>query len=124
MVSIFIMLGSVMALLAVALGAFGAHALKKRLDNVRLANYQTGVQYQMYHAGGLIVTGIVARLTAPSVFLEWAGWLFFAGIVLFSGSLYLLSLFDRKWWGMVTPFGGVAFIIAWGFLAIVASHRI
>ncbi|WP_028962999.1 DUF423 domain-containing protein [Sulfobacillus thermosulfidooxidans] len=122
MVSIFLVLGSVMALLSVALGAFGAHALKNRLDSTRLANYQTGVQYQMYHAGGLIVTGLLSHIIDQSTLLTWAGWLFLVGIVLFSGSLYILSISGQKRWGMVTPFGGLAFIIAWAFLAVVASH--
>ncbi|HBQ96237.1 MAG: DUF423 domain-containing protein [Firmicutes bacterium] len=122
MSAVFLVLGCVMALLSVGLGAFGAHALRTRIDEARLANYQTGVQYQMYHAIGLLITGLVLRIAAPNVLLDWAGWLFFAGIVLFSGSLYILSISGRKRWGMVTPFGGVAFIIAWGFLAWVSGH--
>ncbi len=122
MAAVFLVLGCIMALLSVGLGAFGAHALRSRIDEARLANYQTGVQYQMYHAIGLIVTGLVLHMTSSTVLLDWAGWLFFTGIVLFSGSLYLLSTSGHKRWGMLTPFGGVAFIIAWGFLAWVSAH--
>ena len=122
MSSVFLALGCVMALLSVGLGAFGAHALRSRIDAANLANYQTGVQYQMYHAWGLIVTGLVMRMASSNPLLDWAGWLFFVGIILFSGSLYILSTSGRKKWGMVTPFGGAAFVIAWGFLAWVSAH--
>ncbi|MCY0907040.1 MAG: DUF423 domain-containing protein [Sulfobacillus thermotolerans] len=115
--TMFLSLGAVMALLGVALGAFGAHALRAKLDEKSLANYQTGVQYQMYHALGLLVTGLVSIKAPDTTLLAWAGWLFVVGIVLFSGSLYVLSITGRRKWGMVTPFGGLAFIVAWAMLA-------
>lgn len=110
---IFIALGSLNAALAVILGAFGAHGLKSRLTEASLAIYQTGVHYHFYHALGLILAGIIITQNAPSLAFRWSGWLMFAGIILFSGSLYLLSITNIRWLGVVTPFGGMAFIIAW-----------
>lgn len=121
--SAFLVVGAVAALLAVALGAFGAHALRSKLDDKAMANYQTGVQYQMYHAGGLMVVGLLGRLAVAGTLLLWAGWLFVAGAVLFSGSLYVLSITGKKKWGMVTPLGGVAFIAGWALLAVAAATR-
>ncbi len=121
--SAFLVVGAVAALLAVALGAFGAHALRSKLDDKAMANYQTGVQYQMYHAGGLMVVGLLGHLAVAGTLLLWAGWLFVAGAVLFSGSLYVLSITGKKKWGMVTPLGGVAFIAGWALLAVAAAAR-
>ncbi len=121
--SAFLVVGAVAALLAVALGAFGAHALRSKLDDKAIANYQTGVQYQMYHAGGLMVVGLLGHLAPAGTLLLWAGWLFVAGTVLFSGSLYVLSITGKKKWGMVTPLGGVAFIAGWALLALAAAAR-
>lgn len=119
--SAFLVVGAVAALLAVALGAFGAHALRSKLDDKAMANYQTGVQYQMYHAGGLMVVGLLGHLAVAGTLLLWAGWLFVAGAVLFSGSLYVLSITGKKKWGMVTPLGGGAFIAGWALLAVAAA---
>jgi uncharacterized membrane protein YgdD (TMEM256/DUF423 family) len=113
----FLLLGSVSALLAVLLGAFGAHALKNKLSADMLAIFQTGVQYHFYHALGLLAVGLVAKQIPESAALKYAGWLMFIGIVIFSGSLYLLSLTGTRWLGAITPIGGVAFIAAWTLLA-------
>ncbi|MEY4730962.1 MAG: hypothetical protein RL020_2120 [Pseudomonadota bacterium] len=114
---LFLLLGSLSALLAVVLGAFGAHALKNKLSADMLAIFQTGVQYHFYHALGLLAVGLVATHIPESAALKYAGWLMFAGIVIFSGSLYLLSLSGARWLGAITPIGGVAFIAAWALLA-------
>ncbi len=110
-------LGGANAALVVVLGAFGAHGLKARLSAEMMAIYQTGVQYHLFHALGLLVLGTVA-LWLPSSYLKWAGWLMLAGIVLFSGSLYLLSVTGTRWLGAITPFGGAAFIAAWVLFCI------
>ncbi|MGB8855993.1 MAG: DUF423 domain-containing protein, partial [Burkholderiales bacterium] len=105
---IFLLLGSVGALLAVLLGAFGAHALKSKLNADMLAVFQTGVQYHFYHALGLLAVGLLASHLPESAALRWSGWLMFAGIVIFSGSLYVLSTSGIRWLGAITPIGGVA----------------
>ncbi|WP_100486764.1 DUF423 domain-containing protein [Sporolactobacillus pectinivorans] len=115
----FIAVGAILAFLSVAFGAFGAHALKERLGEHYLSIYQTGVQYQMFHSVGLILIGLLA-LTAfqGSVgLLHWAGWLMIAGIVFFSGSLYALSISRIDFLGIITPFGGVAFLLSWILVA-------
>jgi len=114
----FIVLGSSMAFWAVAFGAFGAHYLKSRLSSDMLAVYQTGVQYQMYHALALILIAIISTKLTHTVALGWSGWLLFAGIILFSGSLYALSLSGIKVLGAITPFGGVAFLVGWVMLIV------
>lgn len=113
---------AIIAMLAVILGAFGAHSLKAHLSDSQLASFETGVRYQFYHSFGIFVAAILFGLyTVPQ--LKTAGWVFLVGIVLFSGSLYLLSCRDLlgiaswKWLGPVTPIGGLAFIIGWGLLA-------
>lgn len=110
---LFLILGGINAALVVMLGAFGAHGLKAKLTADMLAVYQTGVHYHLFHALGLLAIGIVATQIADSVWLKWSGWLMLIGIILFSGSLYVLSVSGLRWLGMVTPFGGVAFIAAW-----------
>jgi uncharacterized membrane protein YgdD (TMEM256/DUF423 family) len=110
---LFIALGACAAALGVVLGAFGAHGLKARLGPELLAVYQTAVQYHLWHALGLVAIGIVAIHLPASAPLKWAGWLMLAGIVLFSGSLYVLAIAGVRWLGAVTPFGGAAFIAAW-----------
>jgi uncharacterized membrane protein YgdD (TMEM256/DUF423 family) len=114
---LFLLLGSTSALLAVLLGAFGAHALKNKISTDMLAIFQTGVQYHFYHALGLLAVGLVATQMPESAALKYSGWLMFAGILIFSGSLYLLSITGTRWLGAVTPIGGVAFIAAWALLA-------
>lgn len=109
--------GSLSGLLAVIFGAFGAHALKARLSVDMLSAYQTGVSYQMYHSLALLLTGLLLLQFGHSVWLNWAGRFFLLGILLFSGSLYLLSLTEMRWPGPITPLGGLCFIIGWGLLA-------
>ena len=112
--------GSINAMLAVILGAFGAHGLKGRLTEEMLSVYQTGVQYHFYHSLGLIIIGVTAFHLPASASLKWSARLMLAGIILFSGSLYLLALTNINWLGMITPVGGTAFIVAWLLLAIAA----
>ena len=114
---LFVILGALAAALGVALGAFGAHALKARLSAEMLAVWQTGVQYHLWHALGLVATGLLAQHLPASIPVRLAGWLMLAGIVLFSGSLYVLALSGTRWLGAVTPFGGACFILAWLVLA-------
>ena len=113
---LFFTLGSLSAFVAVALGAFGAHALKPRLDADLLAVFETGVRYQMTHALALLAVGwACTRWPGPAV--NASGWLFVAGTLLFSGSLYLLSLSGIRWLGAITPRGGLAWLAAWLCLA-------
>ena len=119
---LFVLLGAVSGFLAVAAGAFGAHALRARLQPDLLAVFETGVRYQMYHALALLaVAWVSSRWPAPQA--VWAGWLFVVGTVLFSGSLYLLSLTGVRWLGAITPFGGVAFLAGWLALAWTVAAR-
>ena len=113
---LFFILGSASAGSAVALGAFGAHALKARLSPEMLAAYETGVRYQMFHALALLAVAWAATRW-PGAATTSAGWLFVAGTLLFSGSLYALSLTGVRSVGAVTPIGGVAWLIGWGCLA-------
>jgi uncharacterized membrane protein YgdD (TMEM256/DUF423 family) len=118
---LFATLGSVSALIAVAAGAFGAHALRARLAPDLLAVFETGARYQMYHALGLLgVAWIASR--SPSPLVAWAGWLFVLGTVLFSGSLYALALSGIRIFGAITPLGGLAFMAGWICL-VVAARR-
>ena len=109
--------GALDAALAVGLGAFAAHGLKARLEPRLLEVFETGARYQMYHALAIV---FCALLAARSPGATAAGWIFQLGIVLFSGSLYALALTDIKVLGAVTPFGGVAFLVGWLWLAYVA----
>ena len=118
---LFLIIGTVLAGLAVALGAFGAHGLKKLVDAETVAVYQTGVQYQMYHALALIALGILAQ-RIENGWINYAGFFFIGGIVFFSGSLYLLSSFKAmnktvpSFVYPITPLGGILFILGWIFL--------
>lgn len=114
---LFLAAGGIAALLAVALGAFGAHALKARVPPEMLAVWHTGVEYHLFHALGLLAVGIVAMQLPESPLLKYSGWLMLAGILLFSGSLYALALSGERWLGAVTPLGGLAFLAAWAFFA-------
>lgn len=113
---VFFGLGALSAFLAVAAGAFGAHALRARLTPEYLAVFETAARYQMYHALGLLAVAWAVNRW-PGTLPEWAGWLFVAGTVLFSGSLYVLALSGLRWLGAITPLGGVAFLIGWLCLA-------
>ena len=109
---LFFSIGALSALMSVAAGAFGAHALRARLSPEYLAVFETAARYQMYHALGLLaVAWAVARWPGPLA--QWAGWLFLAGTVLFSGSLYALALTGARWLGAITPLGGIAFLAGW-----------
>ncbi|MFB3819680.1 MAG: DUF423 domain-containing protein [Candidatus Methylomirabilales bacterium] len=112
----FLVLGAVLAGVAVAAGAFGAHGLRARLPPEMLAAFETGVRYHLLHALALLgVAWAETRFPSPAVGV--AGWLFVAGVLLFSGSLYLLALGAPRSLGMITPFGGLAFILGWLALA-------
>jgi len=114
---LFFTIGALSAGFAVAAGAFGAHALKSRLSAEMLTVFEVGVRYQMYHAFALMVTAWAATRW-PAPLLTTGGWLFVAGTLLFSGSLYALSLSGIRVLGMITPAGGVAFLAGWLCLAI------
>jgi uncharacterized membrane protein YgdD (TMEM256/DUF423 family) len=109
--------GAVLAGLGVVLGAFGAHGLKARVSAEMLVIFETGVRYHLIHALGLLAVAFgLSRW--PSGFIVAAGWLFVVGILVFSGSLYLMTLTGAKWMGAITPLGGLAFILGWAALAI------
>ncbi len=112
---LFASLGALLALLAVTLGAFGAHALKSRLSPELLQTFETGVTYQMYHALGLFaVAWAYSRFSGPLI--QASGWFMLAGTVVFSGSLYLLAMTSWRWLGAVTPIGGLGMILGWALL--------
>jgi uncharacterized membrane protein YgdD (TMEM256/DUF423 family) len=115
----FFALGALSAALAVLLGSFGAHALKARLAPEQLVTFETGVRYHLIHALGLLAAAWAAGRFGGDA-ARWGGWLLLAGTVLFSGSLYLLALTGVRWLGLITPFGGVAFIVGWVLLAMAA----
>jgi len=119
MVKLLFALGALSALVSVAAGAFGAHALRQRLPPELLAVFETGARYQMYHALGLMAAaGAASRW--PGATVSAAGWLLLAGTLLFSGSLYAYALSGIRALGAVTPFGGVAFLAGWALLAVAA----
>jgi uncharacterized membrane protein YgdD (TMEM256/DUF423 family) len=113
---LFFILGTVLAGVGVALGAFAAHGLRNTLSAADLATFEVGVRYHMYHALGLLAVAW-AMSRWPESNLNAAGWAFIAGIVIFSGSLYILSIFGIRWLGAITPIGGLAFLIGWAILA-------
>lgn len=109
----FIVIGAIVMALGVILGAFGAHGLKSRLTPDLLAVYHTGVEYHLYHGLGLILVGILMVQFPQLTGLKIGGWLLLAGIVIFSGSLYVLAITGIRWLGAITPIGGLAFIAGW-----------
>jgi uncharacterized membrane protein YgdD (TMEM256/DUF423 family) len=115
---LFIILGALNAFLSVALGAFGAHGLEGKLPPKYLETWKTGVTYQMFHATGLLIIGVLLGKLPANALLNWSGWLMFVGILLFSGSLYVLSVTQISKLGAITPLGGVAFLAAWVLLII------
>ena len=115
MLRLFFAFGSGFALIAVITGAFAAHTLKSKLSPDMFEVFEVAVRYQMYHALGLIAVAWAASQWSSQL-ITASGWLFVAGIVIFSGSLYILSLTGVRWLGAITPIGGVAFIIGWGCL--------
>lgn len=113
---VFVVLGSLSALMAVGLGAFAAHGLKSRLPGDMLGVFEVGVRYQMYHAFALCVVAWAATRW-PGTAVSVAGWLFVVGTIVFSGSLVALSMGGPRWLGAITPIGGLAFLAGWGALA-------
>jgi uncharacterized membrane protein YgdD (TMEM256/DUF423 family) len=116
----FSLIAALAGFLGVALGAFGAHGLRGRLSADMLAVFETGVRYHLYHALALLVTAVIMTRFS-GVWVVAAGWFFIAGIVLFSGSLYLLAFTGVRIFGAITPIGGVAFLLGWASLAIAAA---
>jgi len=119
----FLLIGAVLGFLGVALGAFAAHALKSRLSAEMLAVFETGVRYQMYHAFAVLIVAAAIGHIGNARLLVIAGWFFFAGILLFSGSLYALALTSVRILGAITPVGGLLFLIGWACLAVFAVIR-
>lgn len=115
--------GAVMTMLSVAIGAFGAHMLKEKIGPDAIAVYETGVQYHMIHAVALLIVGLTAGQLGVSSKLKWAARLLFIGIIVFSGSLYVLSITGIKVLGAITPLGGVAFIAGWLLFALDVWQR-
>ena len=115
----FLLVGALAGVVGVALGAFGAHSLRGRLSPEMLAVFETGVRYHMYHALGLLLIAAIAGRIEGRLVVA-AGWFFTAGIVLFSGSLYLLAATGITLLGAITPLGGIAFLIGWACLAVAA----
>ena len=121
---LFLMIGSLSAFIGVAFGAFGAHALRSRISPAMLEVYKTGVQYHLAHALALILIALLAdRMRSPGL-VRTAGWLFTAGIVLFSGSLYALAITGTRILGAITPLGGLCFLAGWATLNVAASQGV
>lgn len=116
-----LMLGAAYGFVGVAFGAFGAHALRSRLTPDQLAVWRTGVEYQFWHALALLAVSLLA-LSRPGPLLNAAGWSFAIGVLLFSGSLYLLTLSGVRVLGAVTPFGGLLFLVGWALLLVHAAR--
>ncbi|MBA2872826.1 uncharacterized membrane protein YgdD (TMEM256/DUF423 family) [Anoxybacillus calidus] len=116
----FLLLGAINAFLAVALGAFGAHGLEGKIPDKYLETWKTGVNYQMFHTLGLFVVAFLAGKLTNVGLVTSAGWVMLVGIILFSGSLYVLSITQVKILGAITPFGGIAFLAAWLMLGYAA----
>lgn len=110
--------------LSVALGAFGAHGLEGKVSERMLANWQTGVHYHMAHALGLLFIGLLSERIGASSLISGGGWFLLVGILLFSGSLYVMALTGVKTLGAVTPFGGVSFLIGWALIATAAVKQL
>ena len=117
MVKFWLISAGIFGFLSVALGAFGAHTLKNVLDDYGKSIYEKAALYQMFHTTGLFVVGILQYLVKDTSF-SIAGWGFLVGILLFSGSLYLVAVTGIKWFGVITPFGGVAFLFGWFWLVL------
>ncbi len=122
MKNLFFAFGSGFSLLSVVFGAFGAHALEEKLSPKMLDTFEVAVRYQMYHGLGLIIVAWALSQWQNSLTTA-AGWCFIAGILIFSGSLYILSLTNTFWLGAITPIGGLAFIAGWGCLIITAFRQ-
>jgi uncharacterized membrane protein YgdD (TMEM256/DUF423 family) len=123
MLRTYTMLGGIYLFISVALGAFGAHALKAHISEEMLAIWQTGVHYHMIHGLGLLLIGLLGERLAKQNMVRWSGRLLSAGIIIFSGSLYLLALTDVKILGAITPIGGVCFLAGWALLVFAAMKQ-
>jgi uncharacterized membrane protein YgdD (TMEM256/DUF423 family) len=119
----FIIIGAISGFLSISFGAFGAHAIKQWMSPDLMAIYQTAVSYQVYHSLGLILIALVYQQQQNRL-IKTAGWLMLAGIIIFSGSLYTLSLTDTRWLGAITPIGGTLLLSAWLLLALGASKKV
>ncbi|WP_246943782.1 DUF423 domain-containing protein [Bacillus pinisoli] len=115
---LFILLGSINAFIAVALGAFGAHGLEGKISERMVEVWKTGVLYHIFHALGLLFIAFLVDKFPNATSFTWAGWIMFIGILFFSGSLYALSTTGIKFFGPITPLGGLAFLIAWVLVAV------
>ncbi len=124
MTSIFLVIAALFGLLSVMLGAFAAHGLRARLSESALSAFETGVQYQMYHALALLGVVALLRWLGPNLSLLTAGWAFVVGVLLFSGSLYGLALGAPRWLGPITPLGGLCFMLGWIMLLIVGVRAL
>lgn len=118
-----LIIGSIYMAFAVAFGAFGAHIVQDMLTPERFEVYKTGVEYHFYHAIGLLLIGVASFHLEKSAWLIWSSRLIIIGILIFSGSLYILTLTNTGWLGAITPLGGVAFILGWSFFAVSASKE-
>lgn len=119
----FLVIGSLSAFLGIALGAFGAHMLKDKLAEKMFSAYQTGVLYHLVHALALLITGVIAKTILPTPLVHWSGWCFLAGTLLFSGSLYIMSISGIRAFGAITPIGGLAFMAGWLLLAFAVIRQ-
>src|SRR5438552_7100885 len=119
----FLLIGAIFGFLGVAFGAFGAHALRSRLSPEMLAVFETGVRYQMYHSFAVLIVAAAIGHIGNARLLVIAGWVFFAGVLLFSGSLYILAFTSLGILGAITPVGGLLFLIGWACLALFAAAR-
>ncbi|GAA0462567.1 DUF423 domain-containing protein [Alkalibacillus silvisoli] len=113
---ILLMIGAISGFITVALGAFGAHGLENRLSEKMMQTWEKAVQYQMFHTIAIFIASILLLKTELTVF-QTSGWAFLVGILIFSGSLYIYSLTSTKFFAMITPIGGLAFLIGWIILA-------
>ena len=115
----YLMMGAISGCLVVIMGAFGAHALNEILDDYGKSIYNKAVLYHMFHSIALLILGLINKIQ-PEISLSFSGWSFLFGIILFSGSLYILAITGIKSLGMITPVGGILFVIGWGFLILKA----
>lgn len=120
---VFLILGALNALLSVALGAFGAHGLEGKLSERMMDIYRKAVQYHMMHSLGLIFVALLTERLSGTSLINWAGWIMLAGTIIFSGSLYVLSMTGISALGAITPIGGIAFLISW-FLIVLAAIKV
>lgn len=118
MAKCFLSVSSLLGFLSVAFGAFGAHALKEKFNEYQFSIFHTGVQYQFYHALALGLVGILLLKNPEASLLKSAGYAFGFGVVVFSGSLYLLAWTQIKWLGAITPIGGVSFLVGWALMGL------